>query len=366
MGSPAGSKGLPGGAPVWETMEMSFPSGVIPEGIAHDIKARILKKFQNLAATMVFHANVPWELTIVSFAVLGVQRAFRAWQDNPWYWLVAWPQILGAAAAQWFPQAGDMARRRDVAHNASMDRFHAMVMKKALRETGDDHVPRAARQGLEAIGQRVFPAMPDYPFGAHPVRVNSGFLNTQDVPRLPGDGSGAPQDTPTVYEPTPVSLQEQPPHDIAFFCRVKHYVAPFLNESSNGFLVPLNADDRLEALYAGELNTEDEGWLFCRRCVPSEDVNSGWLLEEVVEREITGLLAERFKPGDTVYYAREDKSVGNLAEDFNPGSSIVQHVMHGEACTLLNFSGQLGKVQPSSGVAGWLYLEDLRCEPPDF
>jgi len=150
-----------GGAPLYETLEASFPQGILSQGLEVSVKARIRQRLRDIGYRVQFLPGEPWEHVVEAFAIASLERIQRGYSANPWFWVVAWPAVIGAAATDFFPEVATAGERRVVANNAAAAHIEAMLLSHALRDTDAvGALPGAAVRGLHAIGQSSLPALP--------------------------------------------------------------------------------------------------------------------------------------------------------------------------------------------------------------
>lgn len=153
---------MEGGAPLHETLEASFPRGLMPEGLEATLKHKVRTRIRDFSYRVNFPEDEPWEFVVETFAIAAVDRLHRTFGDNPWFWVVAWPGVMGAAAADFFPQVSSGMERRLVAMDATASHLEALLLSRSLAESGPtDSVPAPAVLGLKAIGQSTLPALPN-------------------------------------------------------------------------------------------------------------------------------------------------------------------------------------------------------------
>mmetsp|Transcript_50525 Transcript_50525/g.134378 ORF Transcript_50525/g.134378 Transcript_50525/m.134378 type:complete len:364 (-) Transcript_50525:324-1415(-) len=150
-----------GGAPLWETLEASFPRGLMPWGLENAIKGRIRKRLRDIAHRVQFPPGEPWERVVETFSIASLERIHRGYGDNPWFWVVCWPQVLGAAAVEYWAEIASAAQRRAVATDAAAAHLEALLMSRALSDCDAiGALPAPAIRGLRAIGQNFLPSLP--------------------------------------------------------------------------------------------------------------------------------------------------------------------------------------------------------------
>ena len=77
-----------------------------------------------------------WRSTIEGFARRSLNKIYMAYGYNPWFWGVAWPAVLGAAAADFWPRVSTSLERRAAAHAAT--RNHLEVLYADIATDGTD------------------------------------------------------------------------------------------------------------------------------------------------------------------------------------------------------------------------------------
>eukprot|EP00927_Polykrikos_kofoidii_P067046 TRINITY_DN62583_c0_g1_i1.p1 TRINITY_DN62583_c0_g1~~TRINITY_DN62583_c0_g1_i1.p1 ORF type:complete len:416 (-),score=65.19 TRINITY_DN62583_c0_g1_i1:64-1311(-) len=151
------------GVPFWQTLESCFPCGILPSGIENALKGRIRKRLRDVGYRVAFLPGEPWEHMIELFAIAGLDRIHRGYGDNPWFWVVSWPEVLGAAAADFWPDVGPAQERRRLATAAAAGHLEALLMSRALGNSqAFGALPEPAVKGLRAIGQSSVPALPHF------------------------------------------------------------------------------------------------------------------------------------------------------------------------------------------------------------
>jgi len=330
-----------GGAPLWETLEASFPSGLFPDGLEYTIKAKVRKRLRDFGWRIIFPEGDPWQVVIESFAIGGLERIHRGFGDNPWFWVVAWPSVFGAAAADFWPEIGEAAERRLVAYNAAAAHLEAILIRHALAdENAVGMLPACAVRGLRAIGQSALPALPCMnldslalpPPGGRGARHRGRSRNYQ-VPALkdgddpwqgwktkggkeagrdqgrrrsrgPGDDQAGAKseeearDGEEAARPRSQSASRRrrsTSHGrrglrdgVLYMSRAVRAIEAFPDGDSRGYLAPVDARELLEVLFVGEPESEDAAWAYARRARRPQDPSwpeEGWLLVEVVPRE---------------------------------------------------------------------------------
>merc|ERR1711924_9172 len=61
----------------------------------------------------------PWADVVECFAIASLDRVHRSFGEHPWFWVVAWPGVIGAAAADFWEEIGTPVTRRAVASAAT-------------------------------------------------------------------------------------------------------------------------------------------------------------------------------------------------------------------------------------------------------
>lgn len=149
------------GAPLYETLGASFPSGLFPQGMEDTIKNRVRRRLRDIGYRVVFPPDEPWQGVLELFAIAALERMHRGYGENPWFWVVAWPTVFGAAAVDFWPEVGSPAERRMVAADAAAQHLEAILIRAALNDSDAiGALPTSAIRGLRAIGQSTLPAIP--------------------------------------------------------------------------------------------------------------------------------------------------------------------------------------------------------------
>ena len=140
-----------------------------------------MKRLRDISASIQFPPNEPWQSTIEIFAVAGLDKIYRSFLEQPWFWVVVWPAVFGAAAAEFFPQVGTPDERRWVALETAASYLEALLLNRALSNAGAmGTLPEAAVKGLRAIKQTQVPALPHWRIDEElPQRPNGGQIADQ-------------------------------------------------------------------------------------------------------------------------------------------------------------------------------------------
>lgn len=328
-----------GGAPLWDTLEASFPSGLFPDGLEYAIKGKIRKRLRDFGYRVSFPEGDPWQVVIESFAIGGLERLHRGFGDNPWFWVVAWPSVFGAASADFWPDVGSAAERRAVAYNAAAAHLEAILIRHALGDADAvGMLPASAVRGLRAIGQSALPALPcinldklclpPSGYGGRRGRARSKYVPAikddggdawakwkvaHDTPSGGGrrarsargaskgkaeaqgvDGDGAPAEEEggegarqrsQSARRRSASRGRRPRDGVLYAARACREIAPFPDGDSRGYLAPVELGELLEVLFVGEPESDDAPWAYARRARQPADPSwpeAGWLLHEVV------------------------------------------------------------------------------------
>lgn len=150
-----------GGAPLYETLESTFPRGLMPEGLEATIKCKVRRRLRDIGYRVMFPEGEPWADVVECFAIASLDRVHRSFGEHPWFWVVAWPGVIGAAAADFWEEIGTPMTRRAVASAATAAHLEALLVKRALGNSDvADALPAPAVLGLRAIGQSTLPALP--------------------------------------------------------------------------------------------------------------------------------------------------------------------------------------------------------------
>lgn len=149
------------GAPLYDTLTALFPAGLFSEGLEATIKHRVRRRLRDIGYRVVFPPGEPWEGVVELFAIAGLERMHRGYGENPWFWVVAWPSVFGAAAVDFWPEVGTSEERRLIAAEAASAHLEAILIRVALSDSDAvGALPASAIKGLSAIGQRTLPAIP--------------------------------------------------------------------------------------------------------------------------------------------------------------------------------------------------------------
>lgn len=192
MEGPAVDAGAAGAMcmPLYETLVTAFPQGLMPEGLEHSIRGKVRKRLRDIGYRVVFPPGESWQTVLEHFAIAGIERIHRGFGDNPWFWVVAWPSVFGAAAVDFWPEVGTPEERRALAADASASHLEAILITRALQDSeAIGALPNPAVKGLRAMGQSALPALPT-------VSVNEKALLIKSDPLKPSGGIAAPPITP--------------------------------------------------------------------------------------------------------------------------------------------------------------------------
>lgn len=150
------------GAPLYETLEETFPRGLMPDGLEMNIKHKIRRRLRDIGYRVLFPENEPWEDVVEVFATHSLEKIYKTFAANPWFWTVCWPSVVGAAAADFFPEAGSRAERRGIATDATAASLEGLLLSHALENSSNavDALPEPAVRGLQLIGQSSLPSLP--------------------------------------------------------------------------------------------------------------------------------------------------------------------------------------------------------------
>mmetsp|Transcript_18997 Transcript_18997/g.44659 ORF Transcript_18997/g.44659 Transcript_18997/m.44659 type:complete len:350 (-) Transcript_18997:119-1168(-) len=149
------------GTPLYQTLVAAFPQGLMPEGLENTIRWKVRRRLRDIAYRVVFPPEEQWQTVVEHFAIAGIERIHRAFGDNPWFWVMAWPSVFGAAALEFWPEHGTPAERRCVAADASAAHLEALLISRALGDSeAAGALPMPALKGLRALGQSTLPALP--------------------------------------------------------------------------------------------------------------------------------------------------------------------------------------------------------------
>lgn len=178
-------------APLWDALWEAFPHNIMPEGIANAVQRRVRRRLRQIAEAMVAVPGCAWQPLIEDFAIAGLERIHKGYGTNPWFWVVDWPEVLGAAAVELFA-VGTHTERWRCALECCSGHFEAMVMRAALSDFCDPScgMPEPAVLGLRAIGQSYLPALmfKQLPQGTQPQPPEYLTSFHGDPPRNGGSG----------------------------------------------------------------------------------------------------------------------------------------------------------------------------------
>jgi len=133
----------------------------MPEGLEATIKCKVRRRLRDIGYRVMFPEGEPWADVVECFAIASLDRVHRSFGEHPWFWVVAWPGVIGAAAADFWEEIGTPITRRAVASAATAAHLEALLVKRALGNSDvADALPAPAVLGLRAIGQSTLPALP--------------------------------------------------------------------------------------------------------------------------------------------------------------------------------------------------------------
>lgn len=149
------------GRDLYTTLNMSIPAGLFCTKLQANLETRIRKRLRDVGYKLTYLAGQPWEELVEAFAIASLDRIHLGYGYNPWFWVVGWPDVLGAAAAEFFPGMAMEAERRQVASTAAAGELEALLMRHALEDPGAvGALPAPAARALRTIGQSALPAIP--------------------------------------------------------------------------------------------------------------------------------------------------------------------------------------------------------------
>lgn len=119
-------------ADVGETLHRAFPHGVVPDQLEYALQGRIRKKLRVVGWEVCFPPGDMWEGSIEAFAIKGLDKIHAGYGTNPWFWGVAWPAVLGAAAVDFWPAVGTPLERHAVASAAAQSHLEALLASHAV------------------------------------------------------------------------------------------------------------------------------------------------------------------------------------------------------------------------------------------
>ena len=147
---------------LYTTLDGAFPKSIMPTGLEHTLKQRIRKKLRTIGYDTFFRPDENWERTVGNFAIRGLDSIHTAYGQNPWFWGVAWPAVLGAAAADFWPFMATSLERRAVAHAATKRHLEALL----AAHTTDGKDPMASLPApVVAAAEAVRGGLPSMPTG---------------------------------------------------------------------------------------------------------------------------------------------------------------------------------------------------------
>ena len=120
---------------LYTTLDGAFPKSIMPIGVEHNLKQKIRKKLRKVGWDTLFRPGEEWERTVGGFAIRALDIVYTAYGQNPWFWGVAWPAVLGAAAADFWPHVATPLERRAVAHDATKGHLNALFAAHATEGT---------------------------------------------------------------------------------------------------------------------------------------------------------------------------------------------------------------------------------------
>jgi hypothetical protein len=120
--------------PLYETLDASFPPGLMPQGLEHRIKWMVRRKLRDIGYRVNFPEGEEWQAVVEAFTLAGLDRMHRSFGVNPWFWVVAWPAVFGAAAADFWPEIATADELRCVAAQVCAAHLEAIMLKRALSD----------------------------------------------------------------------------------------------------------------------------------------------------------------------------------------------------------------------------------------
>lgn len=140
---------LPRPPSFYTTLSGVFPSEFLTPDLAAAVQGKIRKKIRDIGWKVKFPPAVPgtWQMAIESFAMVSVHKCHEAYGHHPWFFLVPWPLVVAAAAAEWwrdFPYGSDHDRW-DVAMMMGWTEMQAIMLRRIFAGTLSPCVERAER-----------------------------------------------------------------------------------------------------------------------------------------------------------------------------------------------------------------------------
>jgi len=123
---------------------------------------KVRRRLRDVGWRVVFPPGEAWQTVVEHFAIAGIEKMQRGFGHDPWFWVVAWPSVFGAAAADFWPEHGTPQERRHVAAEACAAHLEAMLLTRTIRDAGAGGLlPPPAAKALRVLGQSALPALPE-------------------------------------------------------------------------------------------------------------------------------------------------------------------------------------------------------------
>eukprot|EP00929_Paragymnodinium_shiwhaense_P025967 TRINITY_DN15559_c0_g1_i1.p1 TRINITY_DN15559_c0_g1~~TRINITY_DN15559_c0_g1_i1.p1 ORF type:complete len:386 (-),score=59.00 TRINITY_DN15559_c0_g1_i1:766-1923(-) len=163
----------------WDAVDAAFPPGLMCSNLEYYVKVRVRKRVKEIGWQVRFLPGEPWESMIEMFAVAALDKIHAGHGDNPWFWAVAWPLIMGAAAADFFPDVGSPEARRALAFDGAAGHMESLLAVRSLSNIDAvGALPEAAVLGMRAAGQKAVAALPHVSIDRElPDRANAGHFS---------------------------------------------------------------------------------------------------------------------------------------------------------------------------------------------
>ena len=148
---------------MWWTLETSFPPNLLPRGMEKRKKEKIRRKLRDLGNQIVFPPEDPWEEVLEFFGIAAIDKLHNSYGDSPWFWVVAWPAVIGAAAVHFWPDCdGEPIERHAIASVACAAHLQQLLKERSLENTsGRGTLPAPVVLGLRAIERTSLPGLPN-------------------------------------------------------------------------------------------------------------------------------------------------------------------------------------------------------------
>lgn len=198
------------------TLLSAFPQGLMPPGMETEMQYKVRRRLRDVGWRVIFPPGEAWQTVVEHFAIAGIEKMQRGFGHDPWFWVVAWPSVFGAAAADFWPEHGTPQERRHLAAEACAAHLEAMLLSRTIRDAGTGGLlPPPAAKALRVLGQSTLPSLPEFkvrdsamamphrpPLHGSPSNAWSSYRPPRSVPQPPPFSAERPQTTCDVEPPT--------------------------------------------------------------------------------------------------------------------------------------------------------------------